>query len=764
MELTKVKDYNTGIANNLGGDAYEIEADAEFFNHLSKRIYTDSMLAIVRELTCNAWDSHVEAGNEHIPVVIQCPNTIQPVFKVIDNGLGMDIEALNNVYRKYGKSTKRNDMNQTGGLGVGSKTPFAYTDSFTVYSVKDGFKHTMINYKENGIPKIKEIITVETDEPNGVTVEVPVKVDDFKNFERRIESMANMFGGNLEIRGMDYVFEEQNIYRTMTDDYKHKLYDFEFPENMFRVPSHKAQSFTSGKFLVLMGNVPYQLDISKLNITSNAEKFLDDISSYHWVTCIQVPIGCLDFSMSREHLEYSDRTITYLENFIESMREDAREYVEECLEDATCEIDRYQKSHKIYSEYPSLYDTAPKQKRYHLITLAQKRRNFRKLNKSWSSMAGLTMVPLDRTASNNREYYFYSPEQGKIVIHLIHYSTSKLLRKKLAKAHEEGIIKYRTNDGQQVICGMMSEKQADIIQNIIETNMGENIEFLDLRRVNLDDIEVERGISSEPRSKIVARAYGGSDNTSGYSVTVGELENPESLAAMTTYVWMPSYGRDIEFESGNFMDNPRLTEDAIMLGLRKFLAKFMPSENEDGEKVKYRLAGLGKSHRRLALNYDNFVPADEFIETSSELKRGIQNAVDWCLAHHPDDTLYFILKSAYGQSEANDMLTYMGRTDRLSTWKNEYDMVKDRMHAIDFMTQLFGYKTLMQFPITAKIGRHFIVEYKAAKRKEPMTAYKMLVRERDKMDELLESYASYVTKRNNKLKFKRRKNYEEIKL
>ncbi len=73
-------------------------------------------------------------------------------------------------------------------------------------------------------------------------------------------------------------------------------------------------------------------------------------------------------------------------------------------------------------------------------------------------MAGLTMVPLDRTASNNREYYFYSPEQGKIVIHLIHYSTSKLLRKKLAKAHEEGIIKYRTNDGQQVICGMMSEK------------------------------------------------------------------------------------------------------------------------------------------------------------------------------------------------------------------------------------------------------------------------------------------------------------------
>ncbi|MFY0656194.1 MAG: ATP-binding protein [Neptunomonas phycophila] len=752
MELTKVKDYNTGIANNLGGDAYEIEADAEFFNHLSKRIYTDSMLAIVRELTCNAWDSHVEAGTADIPVIIQCPNKLQPVFKVVDRGVGMDIEALNNVYRKYGKSTKRKDMNQTGGLGVGSKTPFAYTDSFTVYSVKDGYKHTMINYKENGIPKIKEIITVETDEPNGVTVEVPVKVDDFNAFASRIESMANMFGGLLEVRGMDYDFGEKNVYRNMNDVNKLSLIDFEFPENMFRVPSHKARSFTSGNYLVLMGNVPYQLDVSKLNLTNAEFQFLNDISSSGYVTCIEVPIGCLDFSMSREHLEYSGRTTEYLENFISSMREDAREYIDDCLADATCEIDLYQKSCVLYNKVPSLYDKAPSSRNHRLIKLGQRKRNFRKLKRSWSSMHGISMVPLDRSAPAVRIYKAQTPEKGKIILHLVHYSNNKMLRKRLAKAYDDNTLRY--SSGEQVICGQMSVDEADRIEQIVKKNMGENVEFLDLRRVNLDDVEVERGVSSEPKDKIVARAFSGMDESTGYTITVGELEDEDSSAYDTMFVTLPMHGRDMLYFK-------KYTNKTIYNGLRLFLANY---SGKDGNQ-KYRIAGIGKSHQRLAKQFGNFVPVDEFVEQTTELRDMIQAEIDFCFQKSETETIYRILQLTYGETTTDAMFKLMDKAkDRPYRYGNEHDWIKDRLTVIQAMLPLFGYSSLMAFPPTSKAGRRFIVEYKCKKRNQPITAYQHLLREQKQLEIKVNLFPQYAEKRNNKLKFKRRKDYEEIKL
>lgn len=755
MELTKVKDYNTGISNNLGGDSYEIEADAEFFNHLSKRIYTDSMLAIVRELACNAWDSHVEANNTDTPVIIQCPNKIQPVFRVIDKGVGMDIEALNSVYRKYGKSTKRTDMSQTGGLGVGSKTPFSYTDSFTVYSVKDGLKHTMINYKENGIPKIKEIVTVETDEENGVTVEVPVKVNDFDAFRDRIESVANMFRGKLEVRGMKYDFDTQNVYRNMSEENQLRIRDFEFPENIFRVRSNKISAFTNNNIAVLMGNVPYQLDTSKLNLSDGDHAFLKDVSTYGWVTCIEVPIGCLDFSMSREHLEYSERTVTYLDNYISSLREDAQEYIDECVAAATCEVDDYQKRTELYKLAPSLFLKEPMPPKLHILNINMRRRGLRRLKRTYSSENPLIMVPVEH---GNRYAYIdkYAPSEGTIDLCIVHYTSKKMIRKKLSKANDDGLIKYNSREDVS-ICGELTAEQVQHIVDRIHNNVGDNKEFVNITVVNLDEVEVERSATSE-RGKIAARVFNSSSYShNSYTITIGELEDSESSVSSTTFIWLPAYGRNIEY-SGNY------NESTVFDGLKTFLADYMyqPNVDED-EQQRYQISALSASHRKVALKYDNFVHMDEFVQHSQEFHDAISRKVDWCVATCDCWTLKQILSHELDDiDEAEDMLKFMGITTSLARWDNSKRKIQDIIECLTHIMRLFGHRSFATFPPTAKFVRRFMVEYKREKRNTPLTPFEKLVQQRDRLEFTVSEFEVYAEKRNKKLKFKRRSNYQEI--
>ena len=47
--------------------AFQIKTTAKAFDILSSGLYTDNILAIVRELSCNAYDAHVAAGTEDKP-------------------------------------------------------------------------------------------------------------------------------------------------------------------------------------------------------------------------------------------------------------------------------------------------------------------------------------------------------------------------------------------------------------------------------------------------------------------------------------------------------------------------------------------------------------------------------------------------------------------------------------------------------------------------------------------------------------------------
>lgn len=174
---------DTASSANIGGgetEEFGLVQDASFLMMLSKNLYTNQNLAPIREILCNAWDIHIEAGKTDTAIEIEITKDLDLVIR--DYGFGIPQRDIKKVYGTYGLSTKANNDAVTGGFGLGSKSPFAYVDSFRVISICEGTK-TIYNMSaatvnNGGKPGITPIATVATEEPNGITVTFRLQEED----------------------------------------------------------------------------------------------------------------------------------------------------------------------------------------------------------------------------------------------------------------------------------------------------------------------------------------------------------------------------------------------------------------------------------------------------------------------------------------------------------------------------------------------------------------------------------------------------------
>ena len=144
---------NEVLTNTDASKSFKINASGHAFKILSSGVYEHKIKAVVRELGCNAYDSHVEAGKEDVPFLVHVPNTLEPWYATTDFGVGLSEQQVMNLYTTYFESTKQESNDLIGGLGIGSKSPFAYTDQFTVVSTYDGVCSTFSAYiGTNGFP------------------------------------------------------------------------------------------------------------------------------------------------------------------------------------------------------------------------------------------------------------------------------------------------------------------------------------------------------------------------------------------------------------------------------------------------------------------------------------------------------------------------------------------------------------------------------------------------------------------------------------
>ena len=162
----------------MGERQYGIALSPKIYSIMSDRLYTDRVGSVVREVCSNAWDAQkmksIETGQPMEPFKVTLPTDLEPHFVVEDSGPGMPDEVAQDLYSTLGLSTKENTNDQIGAFGLGSKSPFAVTDTFTVENTYKGVTHNYLCFKaENGLPSLLKTGENNEGRPDGVKVIIP---------------------------------------------------------------------------------------------------------------------------------------------------------------------------------------------------------------------------------------------------------------------------------------------------------------------------------------------------------------------------------------------------------------------------------------------------------------------------------------------------------------------------------------------------------------------------------------------------------------
>jgi hypothetical protein len=281
---------NEAVLSNVGeiGD-FKIKASAKAFSILSSGLYANKIRAIIRELSCNAVDSHVAAGKQETPFDVHLPNTLEPWFAIRDYGTGLSHEQVTQIYTTYFESTKTASNEFIGALGLGSKSPFSYTDNFTVTAIQSGKKGIYSAFiNGEGVPSIALMMTEETSEPAGV--EVKFSVNDRYDFSKFRD----------EARGVYTYFKLRPV---VSGSAEFKFFDVEYDTKDI-IPGVHGTNSSRTSSLAVMGNIAYPIQIPE------ADKSLGELRPL--LSCgleMHFAIGELDFQASREGLSYIPSTI-----------------------------------------------------------------------------------------------------------------------------------------------------------------------------------------------------------------------------------------------------------------------------------------------------------------------------------------------------------------------------------------------------------------------------------------------------------------------
>lgn len=275
--------------SNVGQEtAFQIKTTAKAFDILSSGLYTDNILAVVRELSCNAYDAHVAAKNADTPFEIHLPNRMEPWFHVKDFGVGLSEDDVMGLYTTYFDSTKTDSNDYIGALGLGSKSPFSYANAFEVISRFNGKRMLFsVFINEDGVPTIAKMGEVDTDEPNGLEVKLAVKEEDFYRFKDKTAKALKWFPVKPKVIGnAGFRFESVPDHRIKGTGW-HLL----------------PRSYGDPNMTAIQGNVAYAVNLNQIELDQLTRNLLDN----GHLAC-HFEIGDLEVAASREEIRYDKRS------------------------------------------------------------------------------------------------------------------------------------------------------------------------------------------------------------------------------------------------------------------------------------------------------------------------------------------------------------------------------------------------------------------------------------------------------------------------
>lgn len=291
------------LGQELDKKSMETANDATFFYIMSTSLYKEPLYAMVRETICNAWDAHIDAETDRMVEI-----TIDSNYLTIrDFGKGIPNDIFHSIYGIVGGSTKRHISKATGGFGLGCKTPFAHTDTFTVTSMNEGKKAIYILSKStgaaDGLPSISTIMKDVPTSESGLEVKIPVH-DKLAELTDAIKSVIYI--------GQDAVLNGKTLNSFLVPNSNGFLYydhDTLYDNKSFL---NKGKSGIYVKY----GNVAYEVDVSRTSTYFRTKvtklKFIRGVGQFIFFA----KPDSLAITPNREELSYLSKTQETLDSMM----------------------------------------------------------------------------------------------------------------------------------------------------------------------------------------------------------------------------------------------------------------------------------------------------------------------------------------------------------------------------------------------------------------------------------------------------------------
>jgi hypothetical protein len=298
-------------------------------------LYSNPLESVFREYVSNALDSHIKSKNKApIRVDLIQESHYSNQLRVQDFGTGMSKDDVVNVYSKYASSTKRDSNEQIGAFGLGAKSALAIADRFDVVSIKDGIELVFfIKKNTRGVGVVHFVSESPSTEANGVTVTIPLSKDHLTALQNLTANggFFSTWNPSLVLFNGKSIMSPYNVYN---EDKFVTLYSGESILGWVTVSdltSKEHRNYTEKISLTISG-IRYNLDASSSsNMRTNrfsslmnekVSSFFDGLKAWGFGLTLNLPIGSVDLTPSREEVMVTEKTMRTLRVAFEQAAEE----------------------------------------------------------------------------------------------------------------------------------------------------------------------------------------------------------------------------------------------------------------------------------------------------------------------------------------------------------------------------------------------------------------------------------------------------------
>ena len=287
----EIEPQDVAVHGNFKTSEFKTGDTAFIVDMFADKVYSHKERAVIREMACNAHDSHIMAGTEDVPFDVHLPTRLEAYFSLRDYGTGLTDEEVRDHYAGIGISTKRDNQNVIGCYGIGTLSPYSLADSFTVKSYKDGMCLTYSCYRnDHRVPVVSLLTECETDEPNGIEVNISVEGKVYE-FQEEAVHVFKFWEGTLPNINDKHIVEKCEGAR--------KGYAFE--------GDGYGLKNSWGNMVAIMGNISYSIP--------------HELDEFNCEGYLKFELGELTFDSGRENLAMDTKTKEALKTKFKEVKE-----------------------------------------------------------------------------------------------------------------------------------------------------------------------------------------------------------------------------------------------------------------------------------------------------------------------------------------------------------------------------------------------------------------------------------------------------------